>query len=59
MIAGFATIAPEVIGNDYLVLGTVAKKCWQKGIADSITFGESMAHTAQFKSYFTIESEWR
>src|SRR5918912_4177948 len=28
----FSQIAPEVIGSDYMVLGTVEKKVWQAGV---------------------------
>src|SRR5208283_5214355 len=28
----FSQIAPEVIGNEYMVLGTIEKKVWQEGL---------------------------
>src|SRR4029450_14008147 len=28
----FSHMAPEVIGNDYMVLGTIEKKVWQEGL---------------------------
>ncbi|MCA1635127.1 MAG: hypothetical protein LC802_15905 [Acidobacteria bacterium] len=32
LAAGFAAHEPEVIGNDYYVIGTVERKIWRKGM---------------------------
>ncbi|MGH8008411.1 MAG: hypothetical protein ACREQ3_15555, partial [Candidatus Binatia bacterium] len=32
LVYSFSQVAPEVIGNDYLVIGTVERKVWQQGM---------------------------
>ena len=52
----FSQIAPEVIGNEYLVLGTVDKKVWQEGLAgDGGDLGEMLKHMADFKRVLKLE----
>ncbi len=42
--------APEVIGNEYVVFGTVDKKVWRKGLeGDPAQLDEILDHTADFK----------
>jgi hypothetical protein len=48
-------IAPEVIRNPYLVLGTVDLKVWRAGLAGGQTVGEAMKAMAPFKKYFDLE----
>ena len=43
-------IAPEVLGNNYIVLGTVEKRTWQSGVQGTgHPLGEILEHTADFK----------
>jgi hypothetical protein len=52
----FSQIAPEVIGHEYLVLGTVDKKVWQEGLAgDGKQLGEMLKHVADFKRVLKLE----
>jgi hypothetical protein len=37
LAAGFSIHEPEVIGNDYYVIGTVERKTWRRGMRDQIT----------------------
>jgi hypothetical protein len=54
----FSQIAPEVIGNEYLVLGTVDKKVWQEGLAGSGgDLGEMLKHMADFKRVLKLGVE--
>ena len=54
----FARLAPKVIGNDYLVVGTVDKKVWQRGLAGSGTqMGDVLDHLADFKKVLELEYE--
>ncbi len=42
--------APEVIGNEYVVFGTVDKKLWRKGLeGDPTQLGDILDHVADFK----------
>lgn len=47
--AGFSTQEPEVIGNDYYVIGTVERKTWHRGKRDQVTStNELLRHAADF-----------
>ena len=46
----FWSVAPEVIGNNYIALGTVDKRFWQRGLQGSGSLlEEALHHTADFK----------
>jgi hypothetical protein len=54
----FSRIAPEVIGNEYMVLGTADKKVWRSGLKGSggkIT--EILRHIADFKKVYDLHLE--
>jgi hypothetical protein len=54
----FSQIAPEVIGNEYLVLGTIDKKVWKEGLAGGGgDLGEMLKHMADFKRVLKLEVE--
>jgi len=44
----FRQRAPDMIGNDYLVLGTVEKGAWHEGVARPAGIEEMLAHTSDF-----------
>jgi hypothetical protein len=52
----FSQIAPEVIGHEYLVRGTVDKKVWKEGLTgDDKQLGETLQHVADFKRVLKLE----
>ena len=54
----FSSIAPDVIGNKYMVLGTVDKRIWQSGLQGSgRQLGEVLKHTADFKTVLDLKVE--
>jgi hypothetical protein len=54
----FSSIAPDVIGNQYMVLGTVDKRIWQSGLQGSgHQLGEVLKHTADFKTVLDLKVE--
>jgi hypothetical protein len=54
----FSQIAPEVIGNPYLVLGTIDKRVWKEGLAGSGgQLGEMLQHVADFKRVLKLVVE--
>lgn len=58
MAYSFGRIAPEVIGNDYLVLGTLDKKIWKAGLSGSSPeIDEMLKHMADVKEVLTLEVE--
>lgn len=51
----FLKLDPAIIGNDYLVIGTVEQKVWREGLNKPKAMAEMLAHTADFKGYRDIE----
>ena len=55
MAQSFSRLAPEIIENDYLVLGTMEKKVWLQGVkGDSQRFEEILEHIADFKKIYDL-----
>ncbi len=48
---------PSVIGNDYLVVGTVKRQAWREGLTKDKTMGEMLEHLADFIGYVKIKYE--
>lgn len=49
----FAQANPEVIGNEYLIIGTVDKKAWREGLQQPKPAAEMLtAHTSVFKTSY-------
>ena len=59
----FAKLNPAMIGNDYLVVGTVEKRYWKGGLAGNpTTLEEMLARTAEFKKRYNFKYDpggWR
>jgi hypothetical protein len=54
----FHTITADVVGNKYLVLGTVDKKIWQSGLqGGGPQLNEVLKHTADFKRVLDLQVE--
>lgn len=51
----FEQLAPEVIGGEYVVLGTVDLRAWRKGMSTATNIEEVLHHTAPFTTKLTIE----
>jgi hypothetical protein len=43
---------PDVIGNDYLIMGTLDKQAWREGLTHPMPIGEGMSHVHVFKTYY-------
>ena len=43
---------PAVIGNDYLIIGTVEKKAWREGLSQPKVVAEMLPHVHDFKTYY-------
>jgi hypothetical protein len=58
-----AEVAPQAVGKEYFVLGTIDKKVWQKGLQGSGgQLGDMLEHTADFKETLHLHVEpggWR
>ncbi len=57
LVAMFEQRDPSVIGNDYLVLGTVDQKAWREGLKQPKSIAEMLPLVPEFKGYRTIEQE--
>ena len=51
----FSERKPEVIGNDYIVIGTVRKDQWRKRLDQEGTMEEIRPYTADIKKYVELE----
>ena len=50
--------APAAIGNDYMVLGTMDRKVWRRGLGDATTVpADVLDHIAAFKKELELEYE--
>lgn len=55
LAALFAQRDPAVIGNDYLIIGTVERKAWRENMKQPKPIAEMLAETHDFKSHSTIQ----
>lgn len=47
----FVQYDPSVIGNDYLIVGTVEKTAWREGLSQPKSVTDMLPQTHDFKSY--------
>lgn len=57
LAAMFQQRDPSVIGNDYLVMGTVDQRAWREGLRQPKLIAEMLPFAADFKGYRTIHQE--
>lgn len=55
----FAESHPEVLGNEYLVIGTVEKRAWREGMVEPLRIEEILEHTSDFKDHLVLHYEQR
>jgi hypothetical protein len=55
MAANLNQAAPEAIGNEYLVIGTLDRKVWRRSLTDPIPIPEMLEHAADFEVVLTLE----
>jgi hypothetical protein len=51
----FSSVNPEIIGNDYLVIGTLERKDWQGGSRGLISSKEILERVIFFKDHLEFE----
>ena len=62
LIPCFESLNPDIIGNPYLVVGTVDMKVWRKGLKAASTLQDILAHAADFKMHYDLKVDpggWR
>jgi len=52
LTALFSQSAPEVIGNEYLIIGTVEKKVWREGLQQPRAVAEMLPHASDFATCY-------
>jgi hypothetical protein len=58
MAQSLGRIAPEAVGGEYLVLGTMDRKLWQQGLRSGGTeLAASLEHVAEFRRVFDLKVE--
>jgi hypothetical protein len=57
LAAMFQQRDPSVIGNDYLVIGTVDRQAWREGLQQPKSVADMLPFVADFKDYRKIEQE--
>jgi len=50
----FSSRAPGLVGNPYLILGTVELKAWRQGLQRSLSLEYIRERTAEFKRYIKL-----
>jgi hypothetical protein len=51
----FGRLAPDVVGPEYTVLGTVELRAWRRGLHTATTGEEVLRHTAPFTTEIIVE----
>ena len=49
--------APDAVGSEYMVLGTMDRKVWQRSLAGGQPLDEAMKSVAEFKKHLILEVE--
>jgi hypothetical protein len=49
----FSQYAPEAVGNEYLIVGTVEKTAWREGLQQPKSVAEMLPHASDFAEYYT------
>jgi hypothetical protein len=55
LAAFFAQTNPAVVGNDYLVVGTLDRPDWQKGVKGPVSVPEILEHLHDFRQVLNFE----
>lgn len=48
-------VAPEAVGSEYAVIGTVELRAWRRGMRTATTIDDVLRHTAPFTTGITVE----
>lgn len=50
------TGAPQPVANDYLVMGVVERRTWQKALSEALPIQTLLEHTADIEQYYPLSS---
>jgi hypothetical protein len=58
LASGLSRIAPQAVGGKYLVVGTMDRKAWRKGLhGGAPELSRSLEHVAEFKKVLDLKVE--
>lgn len=55
LASSLSTYQPEVVGNDYLIIGTLEKAAWKRGTRQPLTLQETLDALHDFKEVVTFK----
>lgn len=55
LVLAFQKHKPEIIGNEYLVLGTLEPSSWRKREKEPVDFGNVQEHVHDFKEHLNVK----
>lgn len=53
LTAMFLEVEPQIIGSDYLIIGTVEKETWRKGSKQPLSIKEMLLNASDFATYYS------
>ena len=57
LVHSFSARKLEVVGNPYLVIGTLDRKTWKRGLQSPLTLDPALDQAADFKRYLEVWEE--
>ncbi|MGA2938502.1 MAG: hypothetical protein ABSF52_15580 [Syntrophobacteraceae bacterium] len=48
---------PDVVGNEYLVIGVVEQKVWKRGLVEPLRIEELIENTSDFKEHLVLRCD--
>ncbi|MGA2027520.1 MAG: hypothetical protein ABSH17_10705 [Syntrophobacteraceae bacterium] len=53
----FSGSYPDVVGNEYLVIGVVEQKVWKQGLVEQPSIKEVIENTSDFKEHLVLRCD--
>jgi len=53
----FSALYPEIVGNEYLVIGVVEHKVWKRGLIEQSGIEEIIENTSNFKEHLVLRCD--
>ena len=53
----FSAFCPEVVANEYLVIGVVKQKVWKRGLTEQSGIREIIENTSDFKEHLVLRCD--
>jgi hypothetical protein len=53
----FSALCPEVVGNEYLVIGVVVQKVWKRSLVEQSGIEELIENASDFKQHLVLRCD--